>query len=338
MQFFILSPFFVLAYKYNEWIGMLVACGVCLLSCVLAFVDSLQYNWSAHSFDGMWVTEYTMYAYTKPQYRIASYAVGIAAAMAWHTKQRRWPDFTLSVVAARVTMVLALLGSVVLVFGAVSAYQLQPCNYYQSSTAADPCGSNWSLLARAWYVGFTRALWAICIGLIVLLSGNDQGELVQGFLSHAVWGPPAKLTFAVYLIHITVLNVWIYGKGEKLHFTMLDFYMSFAGVVFVSFLASLVVTVLVESPWTLFAKSIEKNLSAAFIKSRLRDLDKLPTTAENLNGRLLHENRGDGLPNYSSVAGSTATATNSDCATGDFELAYHESSTLLSGTQALTSK
>lgn len=331
MQFFVLSPFFVLIYKYNAYLGLLAAVGVCILSCALAFCGTLWYDWSAHSFDGLWVTDYTMYVYTKPQYRIASYAVGIACAMLWHSKKRRFPDFKVSVELARCLMAAAVAGIVFLVFGASSAYQLAPCNYYQSSTENAPCGSNWSLLARAFYVGFTRAAWAVCIGVIVLLSGNDQGDLVQGFLSHAVWGAPAKLTFAVFLIHVTVLNVWFYGNGEKLHFTQWDLYMSYAAVVFVSFLASLFVTVLVESPWNLFAKVIEKSLSSALLTSN-RNGTKHSTARECENRNTGYDGaKYEEIPNII-VESELSHIEVRDCKpqNSDYELSYQGESNTLS--------
>jgi len=269
MQFFIISPIFVLAYLRDNSFGILLTLGTSLISSFAAFYGTFEHNWSAHSFDGLWVTNYTIDVYTKPQYRISSYAIGILTAMLWRTKQKLYPDFKLSAETARILMSFTVASILYLIFGAYTAYQLPPCDYYQSSTEENPCGSNWSITARAFYIGFTRLFWSIFIGIIVLLSGNNQGEVVQGFLSHPIWAPSAKLTFAVYLLHITILNVWFYNKGEKIHFNLVDFYMSFFGVLFVSFFCALILTVLVESPSATFAKSIEKYLSKSFaLKSR----------------------------------------------------------------------
>jgi len=76
----------------------------------------------------------------------------------------------------------------------------------------------------------------------------------------SVWAPPAKLTFAVYLIHVTVINVWFFGKTTKLHFFMVDFIMQFFGVTFMSYILALIVTIFVESPAAKFAKFIESVL------------------------------------------------------------------------------
>ena len=275
MQFFVLSPIFVTLFMKNNWLGLSFTLFVAFSSSLAAFIGTFYNNWSAHSFDGLWVTDYTEAVYTKPQYRINTYLIGIAAAMIWHLKTKYNPEFKLSARAATSLMAASLTGLLYIIYGAYSAYQYAPCDYYQSSTDESPCGSNWTITDRAYYVGFARLLWSICIAMVVLLSGNNQGEMVQGFLSHPIWAPFAKLTFAVYLLHVTILNVWFYGKGQKIHFNLVDMYMSYAGVVFVSFVAALLVSVLVESPSARFAKVIEGKLSQFFPSRSSTNREKL---------------------------------------------------------------
>ena len=264
MQCFILSPIFVLLYFQNCWLGLGITISVSIISSMAAFMGTFANNWSPHSFDGLWVTNYTIEVYTKPQYRISSYTVGMAAGMLWHIKLKRLPNFKFSNVSARVLMVTAIVILLYIIFCGSSAYLLAPCSYFQESTEADPCGSNWSLMSRAIYIGFTRLFWAISLAVIVLLSGNNQGEMVQGFLAHPLWSPFAKLTFAVYLLHIIILNVWYFSKGQKISFTQVDLFMSYAGVVIVSFFFAQIAMVLVESPSAKFAKIIELKFHCYF--------------------------------------------------------------------------
>ena len=282
MQCFFVSPMFVSLYLYNNLLGVNCVFGTGLLSSVAAFFGTYANNWSAHSFDGIWVKSYTEEVYTKPQYRISSYAIGMTAAMLWHMKQKRYPAFKLSEEVARVLLAGSIVGLLYLIFCAYSAYLLQPCSYFQESTDEAPCGSNWPIFERALYVGFTRFFWAICLGIIVLLSGNNQGGMIQGFLAHPLWSPFAKLTFAVYLLHITVLNVWFYSKGQKMSFTQVELYMSFAGVCFVSFFLAQIVTSIVEVPFAKFAKKIESRIYGYF--SSQVNADNRGQQAVELNG------------------------------------------------------
>lgn len=278
MQCFFISPIFVLLYLQNNWLGLGSTITVSVISSVAAFIGTFQYNWSAHSFDGLWVTSYTEMVYTKPQYRVSSYAVGMAAGMMWRMKQKNFASYKLSDGFARGLMAAAVAMIVYIIFCGYSAYLLAPCSYYQVSTDQNPCGSNWSVFSRAMYVGFTRLFFTIALAIIVLLSGNNQGEMVQGFLSHPLWSPFAKLTFAVYLIHITVLNVWCYSKGQKASFTQVDLFMSFAGTTFVSFFIAQIASVLVESPSAEFAKIIERKIKQCF--SRKNGVDEISNNRE----------------------------------------------------------
>ena len=70
---------FVSLYLYNNMLGVNCVFGTGLLSSVAAFFGTYANNWSAHSFDGIWVKSYTEEVYTKPQYRISSYAIGMTA-------------------------------------------------------------------------------------------------------------------------------------------------------------------------------------------------------------------------------------------------------------------
>ena len=127
------------------------------------------------------VTLYTAECYTKPQYRISVYLVGVATAMLWHMKMKHHPKFQVSVEAARFLMAGALAIIFWIILGSSSGYQFttNACDYYQVSTPEDPCGSNWTLATRAIYIGFSRVGWGVSLAVIVLLCAMDRGELVQ---------------------------------------------------------------------------------------------------------------------------------------------------------------
>lgn len=47
---------------------------------------------------------------------------------------------------------------------------------------------------------------------IILL---HQGGLIQQFLSHRAWVPPARLSFGAYLLHPLVINLWVLNSRAK---------------------------------------------------------------------------------------------------------------------------
>jgi hypothetical protein len=80
------------------------------------------------------------------------------------------------------------------------------------------------------------------------LSGNNQGASIQTFLSHPVFRPFANVTFAVYLLHTLIINIWALSRTQKLRYSHIDFAMTYIAVSFVSFVCGLIITVLIEIP------------------------------------------------------------------------------------------
>jgi len=178
------------------------------------------------------------------------------SAMFWHLKAKYRPSFALPVWIANFVLGIACSTIFCLVFGASSAYQNRPCSY--SEPTSESCGSNWSVTSLALYNSLTKPLWALSLSAITLLSGNNQGGVIQTFLSHAVWGPPARLSFSVYLLHVIIINVWMLSRTQKLRYSHFDFAMDYCAVVFVSFACGLVIAVTIESPAAKLSKTFEK--------------------------------------------------------------------------------
>jgi len=246
MQFYIISPFFVWLFLKRNLYGILATIVVCLLSCTLAYYETMKHGWSAHSFDGQWVTNYAIHYYTKPLYRIPVYCIGMLAAMAWNIKQKHFPSYKLPKGVVRLLLITSSTTILVLVFGFSSAYQNIPCKYTENSS--DLCGSDWSIQSRATYNSLAKVTWAVAIAVITLLSGNNQGASIQTFLSHPVFRPLANVTFAVYLLHTLIINVWALSRTQKLRYSHIDFAMTYIAVSFVSFICGMIITVLIEIP------------------------------------------------------------------------------------------
>ena len=231
---------------------------VCLLSCILLCYETIQYGYSPHTFDGLDVTHYSFHVYTKPQFRITPYCIGMLTAMIWHTKKIHFPTFKLP--QYMVTMLISFSVSLIMyyIFGTISAYQRRPCGYLEPTS--NKCGSNWSITERAIYNATSKLGWSCSLAIITLICSNSQAMSLQRFLSHSVFFVLSKLTFALYLIHVIVLNIWTFSRTQKYRYSHFEFLMDYFGIVFVSGLCALVVTVLIESPSSALVKMMEKRL------------------------------------------------------------------------------
>lgn len=102
------------------------------------------------------------------------------------------------------------------------------------------------------------------MSLYLKLSSSGQGRYISRFLSHRLWSAPSRLCFAIYLVHVTIINLYVLSQTTKLRYSHLDFAVSFAAIVFLSFAAGLLIVVFIESPACRLSKHLETSLSAFF--------------------------------------------------------------------------
>ncbi|XP_028032780.1 nose resistant to fluoxetine protein 6-like [Bombyx mandarina] len=89
----------------------------------------------------------------------------------------------------------------------------------------------------SFYNAFARILWAFMIGWLVLACDHGYAGPINWFLSLKIWKIPARLSFAVYLIHLPLLMIF-HGSWKETHY--------FGGTeTFFRYLNNLCVTILV---------------------------------------------------------------------------------------------
>lgn len=55
------------------------------------------------------------------------------------------------------------------------------------------------------YTGFSRLIWSIIILMVIYACITGHGGPVNSFLSLPLWRPLARLTYAIYLVHMPVM-------------------------------------------------------------------------------------------------------------------------------------
>jgi peptidoglycan/LPS O-acetylase OafA/YrhL len=277
--FFLFSPWLVLLYLRSPVLGQRVAILLWIMSVVITAVLSYTQEWSVNTFDGASVALFDVEGYAKPHIRAQSYLAGILVAMS-SSSLRKKPKSSLArnkqcffLTKEGWLLTLAISCLLFLSFVTVTgAYSRRACTF-EEMPAFDDCGSLWSPTATFLYTAFSRAIWSICVAIIMALclerkndtdkkedQANDGSKHSHGkhhhldnpvkfVLSWNVWTPLAHLSYGAYLIHPIVIFVWKLGGREKTAFRVLSFVMDFCSITVFTFLLSLFAALVVEFPF-----------------------------------------------------------------------------------------
>ncbi|CAM9170227.1 unnamed protein product, partial [Hapterophycus canaliculatus] len=258
MQFYMVSPVFIVLYMRRRWWGLAVTFLAIAASTAAMAIGTYVRGWSALTLDGSWVVKYSEETYTTPYFRIVSYLIGMLFAMLWHQKQARvrWPQSKLADWQRYLMLSMSALLFFTVTFVGYSGYQNPPCSIFQDP-ASSHCGSGWTSNKLALYNAGTRPAWGLALILLCFVCFNGQGGLVQQMLAHRAWAPLARLSFGAYLLHPLVINLWFLNATTKFHFSKLDLFMSYVCVSGVTFGSALIMALIVESPLTKLGRHLE---------------------------------------------------------------------------------
>ena len=201
MQFFIISPIFLLL-LYHFWkIGFATIAGTMLASIVvigslvgiknpdanllkgtLVYGDESHLALSNFAFSNI---------YEKPYCRINAYLVGIVLGFIFYKKWRVRPNFWMRACFYSLVWIMAAVLCWMIAFG-----QYQTWN-----------GHMFNKTENLLFFMFNRTVFSIGIALMVYACHNGFGGMINSILSWGFWVPPSRLTFMAYLSHPIVLTL-----------------------------------------------------------------------------------------------------------------------------------
>ncbi|XP_055915470.1 nose resistant to fluoxetine protein 6-like [Eupeodes corollae] len=113
-----------------------------------------------------------------------------------------------------------------------------------------------TVLEAASYEAWKRVSWAVALAWIVFACHFGFGGVIDAFLSHPFWQPLGRLTFALYLIHMTVVRANFGMIRTELHYSNYAMILLFWGSFGISLMAAIIVTLAFESPVLVLEKFI----------------------------------------------------------------------------------
>ncbi|MFH4974940.1 hypothetical protein AB6A40_001649 [Gnathostoma spinigerum] len=190
---YLLSPIFLLSLLYSASFGIALSVFTIITSAVLRGVAMIVYDipvtqlgWNTPPiFSGNFIEHFTV-MYTKPQYRIGPYLIGIL--LGYFLSKQRATKSGLS----RNIRTVGWVGSSVL--GTFALYGIFPILQ----------GWNWPIYYLL-YGAVHRTAWAIALAWLIYACHTGVAGFINTFLSFRVFLPLSSLCYAVYLSHMPVI-------------------------------------------------------------------------------------------------------------------------------------
>ncbi|XP_054763497.2 nose resistant to fluoxetine protein 6-like [Lytechinus pictus] len=241
MQFYLMSPLIItlLYRKKHLGIGLIL----CLTTASIASAVGISWNYGVNpvgpEFNDRLGGESLDITYTKPYTRIHSYLVGMFVGyLLFRTVDRK----------IKIPWWFVLIGwSAAFILGMTCVYSL-----YGARMNPDTMEQFEAVL----WEGLSRFAWSIAIAWVCFSCIKGYGGIINSFLSWNFWIPMGRLTYCAYLIHpLVIYNALMSGKA-LFHFGIISFSFYFVGSVVFSYLAALILSLLMEVP----AAGLEKVL------------------------------------------------------------------------------
>ena len=237
MQFYIVSPIFLIL-LYHFWkIGLVTIAGTMLASTavigVLAGIKDLNANFIQATLAGDGDVKFPFYSiYEKPYCRINAYLVGVVLGFVLYKKWKVKLKFWMCVCFYSALWIIAGTCCLTMVFGEYQTWNGHPFTKSENIL----------------YYMFSRTIYSIGIALMIYACHNGFGGIINSFLSWSFWVPLSRLTFMTYLCHPIVLSLMYGTMRFRFIYTDWTLVVLFAAAFILSYCLGLLFAIVIEYP------------------------------------------------------------------------------------------
>ncbi|XP_050668259.1 nose resistant to fluoxetine protein 6-like isoform X2 [Leptidea sinapis] len=179
--------------------------------------------------------------HSKPYNNMSAYVIGMCLGLYIYEAQRSNKKFNKSKLLSVLTLMV--IPTTFLLFSS-SGY------YFFARNGQSP------ILGRMIYAAAHRPALALVYAFLVLSLVFDFNNFLSTFANWSAWRLPSRLTYMVYIVHITVIQYLLGSRTQLDHVAFMNIVMSVVGVSCISFLLALPLYLLLEAPFTNLVKTL----------------------------------------------------------------------------------
>jgi len=245
IQMYIISPLFI--YPLWRWNQRGV---IWVLFCLSILLSTSVVLWTIYDFplgmptrphDYPGDADYTHIFYVSPAMRAPPYLLGILLGYLLYKIQDRPVNIPKPLVAFLWAASAAVALAVV--------YGLVPYIKEKNVQEIDD-------LTRVAYGSLNRFAWALSIAWVIFACIKGYGGFVNELLSWSAFGPLARMTYCVYLIHLNFIKIYFAYMRKPIFYTTFGHIQLYFGVLLTVFLLSFLLSLTIEAPFLNLEKLI----------------------------------------------------------------------------------
>ncbi|GBN49968.1 Nose resistant to fluoxetine protein 6 [Araneus ventricosus] len=119
-----------------------------------------------------------------------------------------------------------------------------------------------SLVAASFYNALSRLGFSLGLGWVIFVCVIGQGDAVNSILSWKPLIPLSRLTYCAYLVHPVVMTAYFGSIRALIEFNHINVIMLYLGILFISYAAALMTSLLFESPVIRLERLLRNKLSS----------------------------------------------------------------------------
>ncbi|XP_028401903.1 O-acyltransferase like protein-like [Dendronephthya gigantea] len=243
MQFFVISPIFLVIAKRYKLRPLICVVGVVLLASIITTAsliadEDLRVLFSANirmKGSQSLVKEGLKYykdAYIKPYCRIPPYVIGMV--MGYFIYKYFSTKFQLKRKFIAILWILAVCVALAVIYAPYSAVKENP--------------RIWSKGENVVYGSLRWTIWSFCISWLIFSCHYNYAGPVKILLAAKFWIPLSRINYAAFIVHFTVLKVFSHNIEVPIHYTVFSLVSSYLTALVLSYAIAFIVAVVVELP------------------------------------------------------------------------------------------